>query len=69
MLLITLLNKTKEKYDLHRKDKKSNGIYGKRAHGSQKDKSVLPYILHPWTVAMNMPDEKTTVAALLHDVM
>ncbi len=39
-----------------------------RAHKSQKDKSGMPYIFHPIIVAEQMQDEKTTCAALLHDV-
>ena len=39
------------------------------AHKDQTDKSGLPYVFHPFHVAEQMPDEKTTVAALLHDVM
>ncbi len=39
------------------------------AHRDQTDKSGLPYVFHPFHVAEQMPDEKTTVAALLHDVV
>ena len=39
------------------------------AHKDQKDKSGLPYVFHPFHVAEQMPDEKTTVVALLHDVI
>lgn len=39
------------------------------AHKHQKDKSGLPYVLHPLHLAEQMPDEMTTVAALLHDVV
>lgn len=39
------------------------------AHRDQTDKSGLPYVFHPFHVAEQMPDEKTTVAALLHDVI
>ena len=38
------------------------------AHKEQKDKSGLPYVFHPFHLAEQMKDEKTTVAALLHDV-
>ena len=38
------------------------------AHKDQTDKSGLPYVFHPFHLAEQMPDEKTTVAALLHDV-
>ena len=40
-----------------------------RAHKDQLDKSGLPYVFHPWHVAESMPDEDTTIVALLHDVM
>lgn len=39
------------------------------AHAGQYDISGVPYIFHPFTVAMNMPDETTTCAAILHDVV
>ena len=39
------------------------------AHKNQTDKSGLPYVFHPFHVAEQMPDEKTTVVALLHDVI
>ena len=39
------------------------------AHKHQKDKSGLPYVFHPFHVAEQMPDEKTTIVALLHDVI
>ena len=39
------------------------------AHKDQTDKSGLPYVFHPFHLAEQMPDEKTTVAALLHDVV
>ena len=38
------------------------------AHKDQLDKSGLPYVFHPFHLAEQMTDEKTTVAALLHDV-
>ncbi len=38
-------------------------------HKNQVDKAGMPYILHPFTVAMSMPDEITTTIALLHDVV
>ncbi|MGX8680578.1 MAG: HD domain-containing protein [bacterium] len=40
-----------------------------KAHRNQLDKTGLPYILHPWHVAEMMKDEKTTIIALLHDVV
>ncbi len=39
------------------------------AHKTQTDKSGLPYVFHPYHVAEQMPDEKTTIVALLHDVV
>ena len=39
------------------------------AHKDQLDKSGLPYVFHPFHLAEQMTDEKTTVAALLHDVV
>lgn len=39
------------------------------AHKNQTDKAGLPYVFHPFHLAEQMSDEKTTVAALLHDVV
>ena len=39
------------------------------AHKNQTDKAGLPYVFHPFHLAEQMMDEKTTVAALLHDVV
>ncbi len=39
------------------------------AHKNQTDKSSLPYVFHPFHVAEQMTDEKTTIVALLHDVI
>ena len=39
------------------------------AHKDQLDKSGLPYVFHPFHLAEQMTDEKSTVAALLHDVV
>ena len=39
------------------------------AHRDQVDKSGLPYVFHPFHLAEQMPDEDTTIAALLHDVV
>ena len=39
------------------------------AHKDQTDKSGLPYVFHPFHLAEQMPDELTTVTALLHDVV
>ena len=38
-------------------------------HKEQVDKSGLPYVFHPFHLAEQMPDELTTVTALLHDVV
>lgn len=38
-------------------------------HRDQVDKSGMPYVFHPFHVAEQMTDEKTTVAALLHDIV
>ena len=35
----------------------------------QKDKSGLPYVFHPYTVAESMSNELSTTAAILHDVV
>ena len=39
------------------------------AHKDQVDKSGLPYVFHPFHLAEQMQDEKTTIVALLHDVV
>lgn len=39
------------------------------AHKDQRDKSGLPYVFHPFHLAEQMKDEKTTIVALLHDVV
>lgn len=39
------------------------------AHKNQTDKSGIPYVFHPFHLAEQMNDEKTTIAALLHDVV
>ncbi len=39
------------------------------AHKDQTDKSGMPYVFHPFHLAEQMKDEKTTVVALLHDVI
>lgn len=39
------------------------------AHRDQVDKSGMPYVFHPFHLAEQMQDEKTTVVALLHDVV
>ena len=39
------------------------------AHKDQIDKSGMPYVFHPFHLAEQMSDEKTTIVALLHDVI
>lgn len=39
------------------------------AHRDQRDKSGIPYVFHPFHVAEQMPNELSTVTALLHDVV
>ena len=39
------------------------------AHRDRTDKGGMPYVFHPFHLAEQMTDEKTTVAALLHDVV
>ena len=39
------------------------------AHKEQTDKSGMPYVFHPFHLAEQMPDEDTTIVALLHDVV
>ncbi len=39
------------------------------AHKDQVDKSGMPYVFHPFHLAEQMPDEDTTIVALLHDVV
>ncbi len=39
------------------------------AHKDQTDKARIPYVTHPLHLAEQMPDETTTVVALLHDVV
>ena len=39
------------------------------AHRDQTDRSGLPYVFHPFHLAEQMPDEVTTITALLHDVV
>jgi len=40
-----------------------------KAHKGQKDKAGAPYILHPLHVMMQMNDEISRIAAVLHDVV
>lgn len=40
-----------------------------RAHEGQKDRSGLPYILHPVHLAEQMTTEDSCVVAMLHDVL
>lgn len=39
------------------------------AHKNQVDKCSTPYVFHPFHLAEQMSDEKTTIVALLHDVV
>ena len=39
------------------------------SHAGQLDKCGVPYVFHPYHLAEQMPDEATTCAALLHDVV
>jgi (p)ppGpp synthase/HD superfamily hydrolase len=39
------------------------------AHKNQVDKSGLPYIFHPFYLAMQMDTEESIIVALLHDVI
>ncbi len=39
------------------------------AHKNQVDKSGMPYVFHPFHLAEQMKDEKSTIVALLHDVV
>ena len=39
------------------------------AHKEQVDKAGIPYVTHPLHLAEQMPDEVSTVVALLHDVV
>lgn len=39
------------------------------AHKDQVDKSGAPYVFHPFHLAEQMKDERTTIVALLHDVV
>lgn len=44
-------------------------IIATQAHAGQVDKGGNPYILHPLRVMLKMPDEKTRIVAVLHDVL
>lgn len=44
-------------------------ILAVQAHTGQVDKGGNPYILHPLRVMLKMPDEKTRIVAVLHDVL
>ena len=39
------------------------------AHKNQLDKSMMPYVFHPFHLAESMDDETSTIVALLHDVV
>lgn len=38
-------------------------------HNGQLDKSGIPYVFHPFSVAFDMKDEDSCVVALLHDII
>ena len=38
-------------------------------HKNQFDKSGIPYVFHPFTVAYNLENEDECVVALLHDIV
>ena len=40
-----------------------------KTHRGQSDRGGNPYIIHPCTLAAQMPDEETTTIALLHDIL
>lgn len=40
-----------------------------KAHAGQKDKSGSPYILHPIRVMLKQTNDKSRIAAVLHDVV
>lgn len=39
------------------------------AHKDQVDLAGVPYVFHPFHIAERMDDERTTIIALLHDVV
>lgn len=38
-------------------------------HKNQKDNGDMPYVYHPFYLALQMPDENSICVALLHDIM
>ena len=40
-----------------------------QAHKEDLDKGGYPYVFHPFYLASQMPDEDSTIVALLHDVV
>ena len=42
--------------------------YAAKAHKGQKDKSNLPYILHPLSVMLQMDTDEERILALCHDI-
>lgn len=40
-----------------------------QAHKEDLDKGGYPYVFHPFYLATQMPDEDSTIVALLHDVV
>jgi len=43
-------------------------LYAIEAHRGQKDKSSLPYILHPISVMLQMDTDEERILALCHDI-
>lgn len=54
---------------IYTKKTKEAMIIAYEKHKKQKDKSGVPYIFHPIHIAEQMDDEKSTIVALLHDVI
>ena len=43
-------------------------LYAVKAHKGQRDKSNLPYILHPLSVMLQMDTDEERILALCHDI-
>lgn len=54
---------------IYTKNTKKAIIIAYNAHINQKDRSGLPYILHPIYLAEQMDTEEECIVALLHDVV
>lgn len=54
---------------IYTKNTKKAIIIAYNAHINQKDRSGLPYILHPIHLAEQMDTEEECIVALLHDVV